>query len=216
MGVPASPDIRSVRQGVAAPGRGDCGGGEPVMALVSMIVQPPPLEEWTWTTMARNGTTITIRPLRRDDERREIAFISSLSEQSKYFRMFTPLKFLSRELLSQFMDVDYDQRMALVATVGAAEKEEFVGIARYGPAAQPGQAELGITVADAWQRCGIATILIKALMRFAREHGFRELSGTVLPDNHAMLALARSLGFTIYYDVDEHLVRISRGLEACA
>jgi len=166
--------------------------------------------------MAGNGATITIRPLRRDDEQREIAFINSLSEQSKYFRMFTPLKFLSRELLSQFMDVDYDQRMALVATVGTAEKEAFVGIARYGPAAQPGQAELGITVADAWQRCGIATILIKALMRFAREHGFRELSGIVLPDNHAMLALVRSLGFTIHYDVDEHLIRISRGLEACA
>lgn len=176
---------------------------------------PPPtptLDEWTWTTVARDGTSITVRPLRRDDEQREIAFISSLSERSRYFRMFTPLKFLTPQQLSQFMDVDYDRRMALVATIGSGEQETFIGVARYATADQPDRAELGVTVTDAWQRRGIATILMRALMRFARNHGFRELCGVVLPDNHAMIELARSLGFTISLDPAAHLMRISHPL----
>jgi hypothetical protein len=122
------------------------------------MLAPPPtlrLDEWTWTTAARDGTPITVRPLRRDDEQREIAFISSLSERSRYFRMFTPLRFLSPQLLSQFMDVDYDRRMALVATVGSGDEETFVGVARYVVTDRPDRAELGVTVTDAWHRRGI-------------------------------------------------------------
>lgn len=180
------------------------------------MLPPPPtskLDEWIWTTAARDGTRITIRPLCRDDEQREIAFIDSLSERSRYFRMFTPLRFLSPQLLSQFMDVDYDRRMALVATVGADDEETFVGVVRYGATDELDRAELGVTVTDAWQRRGIATILMRALMRFARGHGFRELTGVVLPDNHAMIALARSLGFTVTLDPAAHLMKISRDLE---
>lgn len=178
---------------------------------------PPPtpaLEEWTWATVARGGARIKIRPLRKNDERREIAFVGSLSERSRYFRLFTPRKFLSPELLDQFMDVDYDRRMALVATVGEADKEQFVGVARYGETDRPERAELGVTVTDAWQRRGIATLLIQALMRFAQAHGFRELTGVVLPDNHAMLELARSLGFTIEHAPEEHVMKISHEFRA--
>ena len=160
------------------------------------MLAPPPtprLDEWIWTTATRDGAPVTIRPLRPDDEEREIAFIDSLSERSRYFRMFTPLKFLSPQLLSQFMDVDYDRRMALVATVASGDSETFVGVARYGETDRADRAELGITVTDAWQRRGIATILLHGLMRFARRHGFRELTGVVLPENHAMLELARRL-----------------------
>lgn len=171
------------------------------------------LDEWTWTTAARDGTPITVRPLRASDEQREIAFIESLSERTRYFRMFTPLKYLSPQLLSQFMNVDYDRRMALVATVGAGDQERFVAVARYGSTDRQEQAELGVTVTDAWQRRGIATILIGALMRFARSHGFHELTGVVLPENHAMLALARSLSFRIEHVPAAHVVKISRRLD---
>lgn len=177
-----------------------------------MIAPTSASDEWTWTTTTSDGASIKIRPLRRGDEQREIAFVGSLSERSRYFRLFTPLRFLTPQLLSHFMDVDYDRRMALVATVGDAEKEEFVGVARYGATDRPERAELGVTVADAWQRRGIATLLIRALIRFARSHGFRELIGVVLPENQGMLALARSLGFTTHYDPAEHVMKISRQL----
>ena len=111
------------------------------------------------------------------------------------------------------MDIDYDRRMALVATVERSGAEQFVGIARYAETDQPGSAELGITVTDAWQHCGIARLLMAELMRFAQWRGFRQLTGIVLPQNHRMIALAKSLGFAITYDPIDHLTRICRDLD---
>lgn len=174
------------------------------------------LAEWTSRAHTSSGADICIRPLRPDDRVREIGFINSLSETSRYFRLFTPLKFLPPHLLDQFMDVDYDRRMAFVATTLRDGVEEFVGIARYGETDQRDTAELGVTVTDAWQRRGIARLLINELIRFARSRGFRCLNGMVLPDNHRMLALAASLGFLVRYDPAEHLMHISRDLSVPA
>ena len=168
--------------------------------------------DWITPARSRRGAVFCIRPLRPDDRQREIAFISALSERSRYFRLFTPLKFLSRHLLDQLMDIDYRQRMAFVATTQQGGAEQFVGVARYGETDEPGTVELGISVADACQRSGIASLLIQQLIRYAQAQGFRRMIGAVLPDNVAMIALARRLAFTVRYDPAQHLFEISRDL----
>jgi RimJ/RimL family protein N-acetyltransferase len=155
---------------------------------------------------------VLIRPLRADDREREIEFITSLSDRSRHFRLFTPLKFLPRRLIDQLMDVDYRRRMAFVATTQQSGVERFVGVARYGETDQPGVVELGVSVADAWQRCGIASLLLQQLIRYAGQQDIRRLIGSVLPDNQAMIALARRLAFTVSYDPAQHLFQISRDL----
>lgn len=183
-----------------------------------MCAAVPGTEAQAWTSHARlsNGAEICIRPLRPDDRGREIAFINALSERSRYLRLFTPLKFLPPHLLEQLMDVDFERRVALVATVGRGREEQFVGIARYGASEDPGSAEIGITVADEWQRKGIARRLMLELMRFARSRCIRRLTGLVLPENHAMIALARSLGFRVTYDPQQHLFAIACDLSTQA
>lgn len=170
------------------------------------------LERWVTQARTRLGAALCIRPLHADDREREIAFINSLSARSLRFRLFTPLKFLPPHLIDQLMDIDYRQRMAFVATAQQNGVEQFVGVARYGETDLPGVAELGVSVADAWQRCGVATLLIQQLIRYAREQGIHRLTGQVLPDNQAMVALARRLAFTVSYDPAQHLFQMSRGL----
>jgi acetyltransferase len=172
------------------------------------------LAQWTASARTRAGVQISIRPLRPDDREREIAFISGLSEQSRYFRLLTPFKFLPPHLVDQLMDIDYTKRMAFVATIPTGSGEEIVGIARYGETNQAEVAELGISVADAWQRTGIARLLVTHLLRFAQSRGMRRMTGIVLPENAPMIALARSLGFTIAYDPGQHLMTIARELPA--
>jgi acetyltransferase len=155
---------------------------------------------------------VCIRPLRPDDREREIAFGASLSQRSRYLRLLSPLRALPPRLLDQFMNVDGDRRMALVATTTSVGSEEFVGIARYCAASKSTTAELGVAVTDAWQRCGIASLLIKLLLRFAKAHGFDRIEGFVLPENVPMLALARQLGFSVGYSSSERLMHIAYGL----
>ena len=179
---------------------------------------------WIANAKARNGAQLCIRTLRPDDREREVAFINSLSETSRYFRLLTPLKFLSPHLLNQLMDVDGDRRMAFVATVNAPDGEQFVGIARYAVADDATTAEIGISVTDSWQRQGIAQLLIAQLCRYARARGFMRMTGIVLPENQCMLALARRTGFATCFKrrgpSDAHRARslrpTGRPAEPCA
>jgi RimJ/RimL family protein N-acetyltransferase len=154
---------------------------------------------------------LCIRPLRADDREREVEFINSLSERSRYYRLMTPLKFVPPHLLDRLMDIDYDRRMAFVGTVDDS-CERFVGIARYAETDQSNCVELGITVTDQWQRSGIARLLFAELMRFARWRGITCVQGIVLPDNFPMIELAKSLGFHAAHDYAQQVVIISKSL----
>lgn len=171
------------------------------------------LARWTSQSSVRNGLRLCVRPLRPDDREREIEFINSLSERTRFYRMMTPLKFLPPHLLDRLMDIDYDRRMAFVATVEQDGREQFVGIARYGETDRPDTVELGVTVTDRWQRHGIARLLISELVRFARWRGVRRIEGIVLPDNLPMIELAKSLGFHVRHDYKQHVVVISNQYE---
>jgi acetyltransferase len=171
------------------------------------------LSQWTSRAKTRDGVQFLIRPLRPDDRAREIAFLDSLSQRTRYLRLQRALKGLPPPLVDLLMDIDYERRMAFVATVGDGDAEEFIAVARYGETDERGEVELGIAVADAWQGRGVGHVLATELLRFARGRGMQRMSGIVLPENWQMLSLAKSLGFGTKYDAVDHLMRISRELE---
>ena len=173
-------------------------------------------EAWATQHLLADDTVLCLRPLRSDDRGREVAFVRTLSERTIYFRMLTPLRFLSRHVLDQLMDVNYHDRMAIAASVQIDDKETFVGIARYGLADRPDTVEMGITVTDAWQRKGISRLLLGELIRYARDRGFRKMTGMVLPENARMLALARSFGFRTKYSAEDLLMHIELDLQETA
>lgn len=165
--------------------------------------------EWTTHAATTDGAALCIRPLRGDDRQREIAFINSMSDETRYLRLHAPLRFLPPHLLDQLMDIDYHRRMAFVATVMNDGVEEFVGLARYGETDEPTVVELGVTVTDAWQRRGVALVLVEQLIRYARWRGFTRMCGFVLPENMRMLEFAHRLGFTAKFNAAENLTHIS-------
>lgn len=57
-----------------------------------------------------------------------------------------------------------------------------------------GTAELALIVRSDRQRRGIGRALLLHAMGWARDNGLAQVAGNVLPDNKAMLALARSVG----------------------
>jgi|HigsolmetaAR202D_1030399.scaffolds.fasta_scaffold00037_35 acetyltransferase len=168
---------------------------------------------WTTSSVLRDGTRITIRLLDpATDRQREIDFLNSLSERTRYLRLLTPLKYLPKHMFDQLMDVDGQRRVAFVATVGEGDEERFVGVARYGVTDDPESAEVGITVTDAWQGRGVATRLMQRLEDYARAHGIKTLTGIVLPDNAQMLDLARRMGFQLKLSSAERLMKITKPL----
>ena len=169
-------------------------------------MQPPAFKhEWT----VRDGSTVTIRPIRPEDRDIEQAFVSNLSPNSRYLRFFSAVRDLSPQMLDRFTHVDYPRQMALIATVQAEGKELEIGVARYAPGSSGNAVEFAVVVADEWQGLGIGRELLRHLFDTARLAGFERIEGLVLKSNKNMLQLCNRLGFTVNrYPDDAALVRV--------
>ena len=95
------------------------------------------------------------------------------------------------------MNVDLSRDAALIATVAFAGSETPVGVGRYARIAEESTAEIAVTIADAWQGCGLGRLLLERVIDAARRNEVRRLTGDVLAANARMLALARRFGFRI-------------------
>jgi RimJ/RimL family protein N-acetyltransferase len=142
----------------------------------------------------RDGRTIQIRALRPDDREDMLAAIGRTSPQSLRRRFFVPKRGFSETELAFFMNIDFDNHVALVAQIDEDGQSSIVGGGRY-IVVQPGQAEIAFVVVDAYQGQGIGATLMRHLARLARDAGLKELVAEVLPENTAMLKVFSKFGF---------------------
>jgi RimJ/RimL family protein N-acetyltransferase len=142
----------------------------------------------------RDGRTIEIRALRPDDREDMLTAIGRTSPQSLRTRFFVPKRGFSESELAFFMNIDFDNHVALVAQIDEDGRPSIVGGGRY-IVVQPGQAEIAFVVVDAYQGLGIGATLMRHLARLARDAGLKELIAEVLPENAAMLKVLGKFGF---------------------
>jgi acetyltransferase len=61
--------------------------------------------------------------------------------------------------------------------------------------------EIAILVNDDFQRRGLGTELVRRLVEIARVEERNRVIADILPENHAMLCVFRSLGFELQYSI---------------
>src|ERR1700682_5760487 len=145
------------------------------------------------TIVLRDGSTLTVRPIRPDDEADLARFFTDLSIESRVFRFFAAIAH-AEVLAKKLVDVDYSSRYGIVATAG--HDRTLVGHAMY-VTTEPRKAELALAVADEYQGRGLGTILLGQLGEAAAAAGIEILEAIVRPENHHMLNLLRESGFPI-------------------
>jgi acetyltransferase len=159
-----------------------------------MAIHPYPLEMVADVALA-DGRHLRVRPIRPEDAAMEQAFVSGLSEESRFFRFFYRLHELTPAMLARFTQIDYDREVALVAVDEADAAPVIVGVARYVMSLDQESAEFAVVVADAWQCQGVGRNLMARLVAYAKARGLRRLEGRVLRGNSKMLAFIAALGF---------------------
>jgi RimJ/RimL family protein N-acetyltransferase len=143
----------------------------------------------------RDGQVVHVRPIRADDTPRLQAFHAHLSLESIIYRFFRSVPTLADAQARQFTNVDYRDRMALLATCGAGEAEEILAVVRYDRTAGAPEAEVAFVVADAWQGQGLATALLHELAAYARAQGIERLVALTMGSNVRMLDVLHNCGF---------------------
>jgi acetyl coenzyme A synthetase (ADP forming)-like protein len=151
----------------------------------------------------RDGSTLHVRPVTREDRPAIEAFLHALSPRSVGFRFFGQVDL--GWVAAWSTDVDYSDRYALIATTGS--EGEVLAHAAYIRTGEE-RAEVAFTVADAWQGQGIATIMLAHLAAAAEERGISLFTAEVLPSNHRMIAVFRDSGFPVAQRVHDGVIRI--------
>lgn len=165
----------------------------PLAAGRTVSPAPRPADLWERRRLS-DGTEILIRPIRPEDDAIELAFIRGLSPDSRYNRLLSARNLTEQEI-RRLTRIDYDREMAFVAIAGSDAQTRLLGVARYVRDEAGGGAEFAVVVADAWQRRGIGTMLLQALLGYARAAGLARLHGITLAANQPMQYLGRKLGF---------------------
>lgn len=157
------------------------------------------------------GAEIRVRTLRPEDRAIEEAFVRDLSPTSRYLRFHSALPALTPELAERFLNLDYPDQMALIATLPDQGGERQIAVARWARPRGENAADLGIAVADDWQGKGLGTALLRRLLAIATEAGIEQFAANVLYENHRMRALARDLGFHLApHQDDPHTLLLVR------
>ncbi|MBA2327706.1 MAG: GNAT family N-acetyltransferase [Actinobacteria bacterium] len=153
----------------------------------------------------QNGATVTVRPIELTDAFKLRRMFERLSPETVYHRFFAPIPTPRDEMLVHISGVDHATREALVAV---AADGEVVGIAQYEGRAGGDEAEVAITVEDAWQGSGLGTELLQHLGKLGARRGLVGFTAIVMGENSAAVRFLKRLSpeTTVQLDRGEYVV----------
>jgi RimJ/RimL family protein N-acetyltransferase len=163
----------------------------------------------------KNGVAVTIRAVRPDDKARVVAAFQQLDPESIYTRFFQAKASLSDRELQAATEVDFEQVVALVATVSVAGAERIIGGGRYvvlDPAGVPLRAEIAFLVEEDFHGQGLAGRVLKQLALIGRQKGVGQFEAEVLPQNKAMLAVFARSGLPMKRTSAEGVMHVTLSL----
>jgi acetyltransferase len=148
-------------------------------------------------TIEWQGHSVTLRPIRPEDEAQHLEFLRALDPEDLRMRIFYSRRSIEHSELARLTQIDYAREIAFVATETAAGgAERTIGVVRAVADPDNISAEFGIIVRSELKGSGLGEQLMHKLIRTLREQGTKRLVATVLVENQRMLELAKSLGFT--------------------
>jgi acetyltransferase len=168
--------------------------------LPHTAIRPYPTQ-YIWPGKLKSGASITIRPIRPEDEPLLVAFHETLSERTVRMRYFSPLQLNTRiahERLTRVCFNDYDREMALVAELlDGVGKPHIIGIGRLSRVPGHNEAEFAALVSDLYQSQGLGTQLVSHLLEIAKQEKMDRVLADILNENREMQHICKRLGFKL-------------------
>jgi GNAT superfamily N-acetyltransferase len=167
----------------------------------------------------KKGASVRVRAIRADDKKRLSEAFRNLESESIYKRFFSPKKGLTDEELKHATEVDFENEVALVVTIGEGETETIIGGGRYvayNAAGAERKAEVAFTVEEDYQGQGIAGMLLRHLISIARQKGVSEFEADVLAGNRAMLSVFSRCKLPMKQSFSDGTAHVTLSLNAAA
>ena len=158
-----------------------------------------------------------LRPILPEDEPRHLEFDNSLSDEDRYKRYFGVRSRMTHEEMAVLTQIDYSREMAFIATTMTADGEELtLGAVRASIDPDNTEAEFAMAVRSNYQGIGLGKLLLEKLIAYYKTNNTPFLMGFTMFENRNMANLAKSLGFTVSFDMEEHLIKMHMDLRTKA
>jgi acyl-CoA hydrolase/GNAT superfamily N-acetyltransferase len=145
----------------------------------------------------KEGLNIRFRAIKPSDEDEMRRLFYRFSDQSVYYRYFSPIKTMPHKKMQAYVNVDYRSFMSIVAVIEESGVEKIIAEARYARDKDSPYADTAFIVDESYQGKGIASYLFDLLIRVAREEGIAGFTADVLADNKAMLKVYEKAPFPV-------------------
>ncbi len=178
-----------------------------------VIVMTMPYRPTLYSFVARNGSTIRVRPIMPEDAPYLVDLFENMGPDSRYRRFMQTLEHIDMERLwseaEQIASGMAVNSRGFIAFCDTAERPDVpVGAVRYVRLAS-GDAELGISVRDDMQGLGVGTELTQVLTDEAEVEGVERLVGVVQNDNAGIWSVLRRLNRPLDYKRDGNTTTVT-------
>jgi len=173
---------------------------EATSAAKRPAIRPYP-RQYVERTQLANGTSMTLRPIRPEDESLMVQFHKALSDSSVrswYFESRSLDERIDHTRLRRSCFIDYASEMALIALVDQPDGTKVIaGIARSQKSSYASRARFAIGVTDQWQKQGVGSLLLTKLIDIAKAEGLTLLRAAFLAESANLKHLFEKFGFRI-------------------
>lgn len=158
----------------------------------------------------KDGLKCHIRAVRPTDETMLRDLFYNLSESSVYFRYFSPKRSMPHKNVQAYINLNQDEGVSLVVTIGPRENRKMIAEARY--MVEPGGesfADSAFMVDESYQGRGIASYLLNYLIEIAKERGIKGFKADVLFSNQPMLKVYEKVPYKIHKRFADGIVSLT-------
>jgi RimJ/RimL family protein N-acetyltransferase len=145
----------------------------------------------------KNGLEIRFRAIRPSDEEEMRRLFYRFSDDAVYYRYFTPIRSMPHTKMQQYVNVDHNRFMSIIGLEGDVGKGKIIAEARYAKLNVRPYADVAFIVDEAYQGLGIASYLLRMLIRAAKEQGLKGFIASVLGSNRAMMKVFEKSGLNL-------------------
>jgi acetyltransferase len=185
----------------------------PVPPFGHLAIRPYP-EELTTQVELSDGTPVTLRPIKPEDEPEWHEMLAASSEESIRMRFRGVVRHASHRFATRYCFIDYDREMAIVAEVRDGSRSSLAGVGRLVTEPDRRIAEYALLVADPWQNRGLSQPLTERCLEIARNWGVGTVWAETDPENRRMISVLRRHGFSVAAKTGEGILSASLDLRS--
>lgn len=174
-----------------------------------LAIRPYP-EEYARHVDLGEGTRLTLRSMRAEDEPLWHALIANSSPESIRFRFRSLFKRSTHDMAIQHCVLDHERQISIVAETEVDGRRELAGVAQLLAEPDHEAAEFAVLVPDPWQGRKIGGLLLDYSLELASSWGIRRVIAETDPRNFRMLEAFRNRGFDSEIRREEEVVLLER------